>query len=68
MANALNQGKIEKLEEQLTKERERSVQLEKDGTGLFEKEEELVKLRGELQRVLEEGKQQLEGEKLSNIK
>ncbi|XP_058800025.1 CAP-Gly domain-containing linker protein 2 isoform X2 [Phymastichus coffea] len=49
VANAVYENKIKGLEKQLSEERERVVQLERDSTKLFEAEEELAKLRLELQ-------------------
>lgn len=51
MANATYESKIKDLEKKLSEERERAIQLEKDTTKLFEVEEELTKLRIELQNV-----------------
>ncbi len=51
MANATYESKIKDLEKKLSEERERVIQLEKDSTKLFETEEELTKLRIELQNV-----------------
>lgn len=51
MANATYESKIKDLEKKLSEERERVIQLEKDSTKLFEAEEELAKLKTELQNV-----------------
>jgi len=51
VANATYESKIKDLEKKLSEERERVIQLEKDSTKLFETEEELTKLRIELQNV-----------------
>ncbi|XP_014215601.1 restin homolog isoform X2 [Copidosoma floridanum] len=45
VTNAKYESKIKELEKQLSEERERVIQLERDGTKLFEAEEELTKLR-----------------------
>ena len=49
MANSIYENKIKELEKQLSEERERVIQLERDSTKLFEAEEELTKLRIEIQ-------------------
>ncbi|OXU21741.1 hypothetical protein TSAR_011586 [Trichomalopsis sarcophagae] len=49
VANSIYENKIKDLEKQLSEERERVIQLERDSTKLFEAEEELTKLRIELQ-------------------
>lgn len=49
MVNSKYENKIKDIEKQLSEERERVIQLERDSTKLFEAEEELAKLRLELQ-------------------
>ena len=49
----MNENKIKELEKQLSEERERIVLLEKESTKLFEAEEELARLRVELQMIQE---------------
>ncbi|XP_033230832.1 restin homolog isoform X2 [Belonocnema kinseyi] len=51
--NVLNENKIKEIEKQLSEERERVVLLEKESTKLFEAEEELARLRVELQTIQE---------------
>lgn len=53
MINTLNENKIKEIEKQLSEERERVVLLEKESTKLFEAEEELARLRVELQSIQE---------------
>lgn len=48
VTNTLNENKIKELEQKLSEERERVVQLEQESIKLFEAEEELAKLRNEL--------------------
>ncbi|XP_035739446.1 CAP-Gly domain-containing linker protein 1-like isoform X6 [Vespa mandarinia] len=43
--NTVNENRIKALEKQLSEERERIIQLERDSTKLFEAEEELARLR-----------------------
>ncbi|KAL2718981.1 restin isoform X8 [Vespula squamosa] len=43
--NTVNENRIKELEKQLSEERERVIQLERDSTKLFEAEEELARLR-----------------------
>jgi predicted nucleic acid-binding Zn-ribbon protein len=51
VANSLYENKIKDLEKQLSEERERVIQLETDTIKLFETEEELAKLRIEIQNA-----------------
>ncbi|XP_034952546.1 restin homolog isoform X4 [Chelonus insularis] len=51
--NTLNENKIKELEKELSEERERVIQLERDSTRLFELEEELTKLKNEKTEFLE---------------
>lgn len=59
--NTLNESRVKELEQQLAEERERVIQLEKDSTKLFEAEEELARLRTELQILTSQGKNDLQG-------
>ncbi|XP_011499541.1 PREDICTED: CAP-Gly domain-containing linker protein 2 [Ceratosolen solmsi marchali] len=62
VANSLYENKINDLEKQLSEERERVIQLERDTTRLFETEEELTKLRIQTQNATTE-----EADEFSNL-
>ncbi|XP_011148212.2 restin homolog isoform X3 [Harpegnathos saltator] len=49
--NTVNESRIKELEKELSEERERVVQLERDNIKLFETEEELTRLRNEISSV-----------------
>lgn len=61
MANSIYENKIKDLEKQISEERERVIQLERDSTKLFEAEEELTKLRIELQSAVAGEKNEFSG-------
>ncbi|KAK2581230.1 hypothetical protein KPH14_008024 [Odynerus spinipes] len=58
--NTVNENRIKELEKQLSEERERVIQLERDSTKLFEAEEELARLRSERAAVNSQDKSELE--------
>ncbi|XP_014485413.1 PREDICTED: restin homolog isoform X2 [Dinoponera quadriceps] len=57
--NTVNESRIRELEKKLSEERERVVQLERDNIKLFEAEEELTRLRNEINNVTSSQNSQL---------
>lgn len=58
--NTVNESRIRELEKELSEERERVVQLERDSVKLFEAEEELARLRNEISSATSSQNSQLQ--------